>query len=162
MKKAFLYILSALFIGSGVSIISVDAASVSSEKVEQFEVVPFAQLTDYQILLTGSENGISTYSGVKNNIRLSLQADSKEITKIIIAFDYDKSSSVKSADIAEIINVSNKIFPGKISNAEAAAELLEEKLSDMNISRDDDTFNIEQLRVEAHINNGMINLRITK
>ncbi len=162
MKKAFLYILSALFIGSGVSIISVDAASVNSDEVEQVEVVPFAQLTDYQILLTGSENGVSTYSGVKNNIRLSLQADSKEITKIIIAFDYDTSSSVKSADIAEIIDVSNKIFPGKISNAEAAAELLEEKLSDMNVARDDDTFNIEQLRVEAHINNGMINLRITK
>lgn len=162
MKKAFLYILGALFIGSGVSIISVDAASVNSDEVEQVEVVPFAQLTDYQVLLTGSENGISTYSGVKNNIRLSLQADSKEITKIIIAFDYDTSSSVKSADIAEIIAVSNKIFPGKISNAEAAAELLEEKLSDMNISRDDDTFNIEQLRVEAHVNNGMINLRITK
>ena len=96
MKKAFLYILSALFIGSGVSIISVDAASVNSDEVEQVEVVPFAQLTDYQILLTGSENGVSTYSGVKNNIRLSLQADSKEITKIIIAFDYDTSSSVKS------------------------------------------------------------------
>lgn len=162
MKKAFLYILSALFIGSGVSIISVDAASVNTDEAEQIEVVPFAQLTDYQILLTGSENGISTYSGVKNNIRLSLQTDSKEISKVIIAFDYDTSSSVKSADIAEIINISNKIFPNKISEAKAAAEILEEKLSDMNIARDEDIFNVEQLRVEAHINNGMVNLRITK
>ncbi len=160
MKKAFLYILSALFIGSGVAIISVDAASVNPEMSEPAEIVPFNQLADYQILLTGSENGISTYSGVKNNLRLSFQADSKEITKIIIAFDYD--TSAKSEDVAEIISVANKIFPGKLSDEKAAAERLEDKLSDMNSARDEDIFNLEQLRVEAHINNGMVNLRITK
>lgn len=160
MKKAFLYVISAMFIGSELSVISVDAASVNAQQEEQAEIVPFSQLVDYQILLTGSENGISTYSGVKNNIRLSLQSDSKEINKIIIAFDYDTSS--KSADVAEIINVANKIFPGKITNEKEAGELLEEKLSDMNATRDEDIFNIEQLRVEAHINNGMVNLRITK
>ena len=160
MKKAFVYLLCTLFVGSGISIISVDAASVSSEQEEQVEIVPFTQLSDYQILLTGSENGISSYSGVKNNIRLSFQADSKEINKITIAFDYDAPS--KTTDIAEIISVSNKIFPQKITDEKQAAELLEEKLSDMNSARDEDIFNIEQLRVEAHINNGMVNLRITK
>lgn len=160
MKKAFLYILGAFFIGSGVSVISVDAASVTSEEVEQVDVIPFAELSDYQVLLTGSENGISTYSGVKNNIRLSFQTDSKEITKVIIAFDYDTAN--KATDIAEIIDVSNKIFPGKISDISAANNLLEEKLSDMNSARDQDVFNLEQLKIEAHINNGMVNLRITK
>lgn len=160
MKKAFIYILGALFIGSGVSVISVDAASVTSQETEPADVVPFAQLTDYQVLLTGSENGISTYSGVKNNIRLSFQTDSKEITKIIIAFDFDTAD--KSKDIAEIIDVTNKIFPGKISDMSSATELLEEKLSDMNSARDEDIFNIEQLKIEAHINNSMVNLRITK
>lgn len=162
MKKAFWYLLSAMFIGSGVSIISVDAASIKTETAEQPEIVPFAQLSDYQILLTGSENGVSTYSGMKNNIRLSFQADSKEINKIIIAFDYDTSTSERSTNISEIISISDKIFPQKISDTKAASELLEEKLSDMNMARDEDIFNIEQLRVEAHINNGMVNLRITK
>lgn len=160
MKKAFWYLLSALFIGSGVSIISVDAASVNSETLDQPEIVPFAQLTDYQILLTGSENGISTYSGVKNNIRLSLQSDSKEINKIIIAFDY--ATSNKTEATAEIINVSNVIFPGIIVDENAASKLLESKLSELNSARDEDIFNVDQLRVEAHINNGMVNLRITK
>ena len=162
MRKTFVYILSSLFIGFGVSIISVDAASVTAEQPEQAEIIPFNQLTDYQILLTGSENGVSTYSGVNNNIRLSLQTDTKEITKIIIAFDYDTSSAQKAMDIAEIINICNKIFPQKIFNEDEAANLLQDKLSALNSSRDEDIFNIGQLRVEAHINNGMVKKRKTK
>lgn len=162
MKKAFLYMLSAIFIGSGISIISVDAASVNLEQEEQAEVIPFNELSDYQILLTGSENGISSYSGVKNNLRLSFQADSKEIKKIIVAFDYDTSANEKKNNISEVINISQKLFPYKISDEQAANILLSEKLSEMNASRDEDTFNIDQLRCEVHINNGMVTIRITQ
>lgn len=160
MTKRFLYTLSMILTASGIFVMSVDAASINA-KEDTGAVIPFANLTDYQILLTGSENGISTYSGVKNNIRLTFQADSKEINKITIAFDYQDSAD-KSADIAEIINISNKIFPGKISDEKIAGENLEDKLSAMNSARDEDIFNIDQLRIEAHINNGMVNLRITR
>ena len=162
MNKTVFYILGSVVLGSIISGISVDAASVNSAPIEQTEIVPFNNLLDYQILLTGSENGISTYSGTKDHIRLNFEADSKDIVKIIIAFDGNTSSSEKEIDTLEIMDVVNRLYPNKISDKKAAAERLEEKLSEMNQSRDEDIFSIEQIKVEAHINNGMVNLRITK
>lgn len=162
MNKILFYMIGSLILVSAFSVISVDAASVMSEVSEQKEVVPFKNLQDYQVLLTGNENGISTYSGLKNNIRISFDVDASEIKKIIIAFDLDTSSAQNKQDIAEIVDVVDRIYPQKISDKQKAEEELLKKLSEMNQARDDDIFNVEQLKVEAHVNNGMANLRITK
>lgn len=162
MRKNIYYILGAFLTMTAIGIISAGASSVITEKTEQKDVVPFQALQDYQILLTGNEGGVSTYSGTKNNVRISFESDAEKIKKIIIAFDYNTGDEEKNIHAQEIIDVVNRLMPHKLQDLPSAAVLLKEKLSAMNQTRDEDIFSIEQLRFEAHINNGMVNLRITQ
>lgn len=162
MRKNIYYILGAFLTMTAIGIISAGASSVITEKTEQKDVVPFQALQDYQILLTGNEGGVSTYSGTKNNVRISFESDAEKIKKIIIAFDYNTDNAEKNIHTQEIIDVVNRLMPNKLQDLPSASALLAEKLSAMEQTRDEDIFSIEQLRFEAHINNGMVNLRITQ
>ncbi len=162
MKRAFLLFFGFLTLVSAVSIFSVDAASVGAETEITKTALPFDQLTDYQVLLTGNEGGVSTYSGVNNNLRLTFDASKDEVNKIIFVFDIDTSSEQKTFFVNEMVNVINTLMPQQLSDIENDVNIFQEKLSSMNEDRDQGVFNLEKIRVEVHMTNSLVNVRITK
>ena len=160
MKNIFLIFFGFFALISGISIFSVDAASVIEENAEK-EIIPFEKLTDYQVLLTGNESGIATYSGVKDNLRLTFDTDKESVTKIIFVFDIDaiKESTSLSQEIIHLINI---LMPNQISDNKACVSIFQEKMSDLNEDRDQAVFNLDKSKVEVHVTNGLVNVRVTK
>lgn len=160
MKNIFLIFFGFFALISGISIFSVDAASVIEENAEK-EIIPFEKLTDYQVLLTGNEGGIATYSGVKDNLRLTFDTDKEAVIKIIFGFDINaiKNNPSLSQEIVDIINI---LMPNQISDNKACASIFQEKMSDLNEDRDQAVFNLDKSKIEVHVTNGLVNVRVTK
>ncbi len=126
------------------------------------EKISFDNLKEFNILLTGSEKGVSSYSGLKDELRLNFTVEKQEITKIIVLFDFDISEAERAADVMETINIADNLMPKKIKSLTKAQDKLYKKLAKMKYERDTDIFTIDHLRFECAMNNGVVNIRITK
>lgn len=162
MKKYCLFLFLSLLI-SGASVVPPVTASshIGRRAASKYDGVSFENLKDYNILLTGLENGISTYSGLKDGLRLNFTADKDQVTKIVFMFDNDVSSSERRQLISEIIDIINNLLPRKIKSAGKAENKLCDKLDSLKSDRDSDVFSLDRLRVEVNQNNHILNIRVT-
>lgn len=126
------------------------------------EKISFDNLKEFNIMLTGSEKGVSSYSGLKDELRLNFTVENNEPVKIIIQFDFDTSEAERAADVMETINIADNLMPQKIKSLTEAQDRLYKKLAKMKYDRDTDIFTIDQLRFECAMNNGVVNIRITR
>ncbi len=126
------------------------------------EMLSFDNLKEFNIQLTGSEKGVSSYSGLKDELRLNFTVEENEVTKIIVLFDFDTSEAERAADVMETINIADNLMPQKINSLTEVQDKLYKKLAKMKYERDTDIFMIDSLRFECAMNNGVVNIRITK
>lgn len=153
MRKYCLFLYLFFFIVGGIAPLSASSS--------RYENNSFDNLKDYHILLTGLENGISTYSGVKDGLRLNFTVDSEQVTKIVFMFDNDVSATERRRIIGEIIDVSNNLLPRKIKSSGKAEGELYQKIDALKNDRDSDVFSLDRLRLEVNLNNHILNIRIT-
>lgn len=149
--------LALLFILSAQSVVF-----ASSQTDLNYENLSFDNLKEFKISLIGNEQGISTYSGLKNNLRLNYTVENQEVTKIIVLFDFDVGSAERTENVKETINIANNLMPNRIKSQTKAQEKLYNKLAKLKSDRDSDVFMLDRLRLECAMNNGMLNIRITK
>lgn len=161
MKKIFLsLLLSALLLVSFNLVNATMVTAVHSDFKKQDS--SFENLKEYNVLLIGNEKGVSTYSGVKNKLRLNFTVLDNEVNKIIFLFDFDTGEAERAANIMETITVAANLMPNKVESLTEAQDKLVKKLSAMKTERDKDVFMLGKLRFECAMNNGVVNIRVTQ
>ena len=140
-------------------VLSAAAASVGSAPAAQkFGLDGFS---DYNLALTGSEKGVNTYSGRKNNLRLIFSIEEDQVRKMILTYDNNIATGERQTLSLEILDLSSRLFPGKIVSLAEAQQKLYEELNNLQTDRDDKVFVIDRLRFEINLVNDLVNVRVT-
>lgn len=161
MKKYCLFLFLSFLILGTAGLAKADSSVIGKSTASRFNSVSFDNLKNYNIMLTGMENGISTYSGLKDGLRLNFTADGEQVTKIVYMFDNDIPTGDRRLRIDEIIDVTDNLLPGKIKSPTKAGEKLYGKINSLKGDRDTDVFTLSRLRVELNLGNHILNIRIT-
>lgn len=158
MKKTLRNILISATILTALTAMPSYAQTLS--EIQSADVIKVESFKDYNLSLKESEKGINTYTGTKNNLRINVTADDKQVHKMILIYDNNIGSDERKTLTLEILDLSNKLFPEKLpSLAEAEAKLFDE-LDDLDDERDDKIFTINQLRFEVNVVNNLVNIRV--
>lgn len=125
-----------------------------------YDQTTFDNLKEYNILLTGSEQGISSYSGIKGDLRLNFSTNDEEITKINFMFNNDIGEAQRTAIVSEILDVVDNLMPKKIKNMASTYDKLYQKIAKFKSDRDSSVFAIGKLRFEYNVVNDLVNIKV--
>lgn len=114
------------------------------------------EFREFHFQLTDAQNGIFSYSGSSEGIRINFSADDSKIVKLNIMLDKDVIRQ-KSTDI---IRLADRFIPHKIADKENAPKILADTLSKMKAKEETTSFKIDELIVSAKCCNDMYYIEI--
>lgn len=114
------------------------------------------EFQDFNFQLTDAQNGIFSYSGSFDGIRIIFSADNRKIVKLNMMLDKD----ILKQKSEEIIRLADRFVPEKIADKEKAPKVLIDNLCDMNAKEDVNSFKIDNLIVSVKCSNGMYFIEI--
>lgn len=154
----FVYIVSLIIF---CAILPTNAVSKLQRNPSKEEKFSFENFKDYNILLTANEAGVSSYSGVKDNLRFNFNLDDQGVNKINFVFDNNISEAQRVITLSELLNFTDKLMPNNIKNLSVASDKLYKKLAKLKEDRDASVFMIGRLRFECNVINNLINIKIS-
>lgn len=150
-----------IFCSLSVLLVVLSAAAASVGSVPATQKFGPDGFRDYNLALTGSEKGVDTYSGKKNNLRLIFSIEEDQVRKMILTYDNNIAAGERQTLSLEILDLSGRLFPGKIVSLAEAQQKLYEELDNLKTDRDDKVFVIDRLRFEINLVNDLVNIRVT-